>query len=104
MARLIHLSDLHFGAHDPAIVNAVEQAAMQLPSPPAAARPERAAWRPYSATRAQALAEFDRASFEALVRRGSNLSQLARDAGIDRRYLLRILDRYGIARPRARRA
>jgi len=26
MARLIHLSDLHFGAHDPAIVDAVEQA------------------------------------------------------------------------------
>jgi len=25
MARLIHLSDLHFGAHDPAIVDAVEQ-------------------------------------------------------------------------------
>jgi DNA-binding phage protein len=49
------------------------------------------------------MAEFDRAYFEALVRRGSNLSQLARDAGLDRRYLLRILDRYGIARPRARR-
>jgi 3',5'-cyclic AMP phosphodiesterase CpdA len=26
MARLIHLSDLHFGAHDPAIVDAVEKA------------------------------------------------------------------------------
>lgn len=25
MARLVHLSDLHFGAHDPAIVTAVEQ-------------------------------------------------------------------------------
>jgi len=25
MARLIHISDLHFGAHDPAIVDAVEQ-------------------------------------------------------------------------------
>jgi DNA-binding NtrC family response regulator len=84
------------------LFNAVEQAALQLPAP-AVARPERAGWRPYQATRAQAMAEFDRAYFEALVRRGSNLSQLARDAGLDRRYLLRILDRYGIARPRARR-
>jgi len=25
MARLIHLSDLHFGAHDPKLVEAVEQ-------------------------------------------------------------------------------
>ena len=85
------------------LFNAVEQAALQLPaatSPP----PQQAPWRPYQATRAQALAEFDRAYFEALVQRGSNLSQLARDAGIDRRYLLRILDRYGIARPRLRRA
>ena len=84
------------------LFNAVEQAALQLTAP--SARPEGAAWRPYQATRAQALAEFDRAYFAALVQRGSNLSQLARDAGIDRRYLLRILDRYGIARPRARRA
>jgi Nif-specific regulatory protein len=84
------------------LFNAVEQAALQLPAP--SVRPERAAWRPYQTTRAQALAEFDRAYFEALVRRSSNLSQLARDAGIDRRYLLRILERYGIDRPRARRA
>jgi len=84
------------------LFNAVEQAALQLPASPA--RPEHATWDPYVATRARAMAEFDRAYFEALVRRGSNLSQLARDAGIDRRYLLRILDRYGIARPRARRA
>jgi DNA-binding NtrC family response regulator len=84
------------------LFNAVEQAALQLPAP--SVRPERAAWRPYQTTRAQALAEFDRAYFEALVQRGSNLSQLARDAGLDRRYLLRILERYGIDRPRAQRA
>jgi DNA-binding NtrC family response regulator len=86
------------------LFNAVEQAALQLPAPSVAARRERAGWRPYQATRAEAMAQFDRAYFEALVRRGSNLSQLARDAGLDRRYLLRILDRYGIERPRARRA
>jgi DNA-binding NtrC family response regulator len=82
--------------------NAVEQAALQLPGAPPA--PVGAAWRPYLATRAQALEEFNRAYFEALVQRSSNMSQLARDAGLDRRYLLRILERYGIARPRARRA
>jgi len=83
------------------LFNAVEHAALQLPAP-SGARAQ--SWRPYLATRAQALEEFNRAYFEALVRRGSNLSQLARDAGLDRRYLLRILDRYGIERPRARRA
>jgi len=84
------------------LFNAVEQAALQLPGAPPA--PAGAAWRPYLATRAQALEEFNRAYFEALVQRSSNMSQLARDAGLDRRYLLRILERYGIARPRARRA
>lgn len=83
--------------------NAVEQVALQLPAP-SADRPPSASWRPYLATRAQALEELNRAYFTALVRRSSNISQLARDAGLDRRYLLRILERYGIERPRARRA
>ncbi len=84
------------------LFNAVEHAALQLPMPGARAAPP--PWRPYLATRAQALEEFNRAYFEALVKRSSNVSQLARDAGLDRRYLIRILERYGIERPRARRA
>ena len=85
------------------LFNAVEQVALQLPAP-SAGRPPSASWRPYLATRAQALEEFNRAYFTALVQRSSNISQLARDAGLDRRYLLRILERYGIERPRTRRA
>jgi DNA-binding NtrC family response regulator len=85
------------------LFNAVEQVALQLPAP-SAAPPQRGTWQPYQATRARVLADFERAYFEALVQRGTNLSQLARDAGLDRRYLLRILDKYGIERPRARRA
>ncbi|MGZ4337983.1 MAG: AAA-type ATPase lid domain-containing protein, partial [Gaiellaceae bacterium] len=84
------------------LFNAVEHVALQLPA--SSSRPEAESWRPYLSTRARALEEFNRSYFEALVRRSSNLSQLARDAGLDRRYLLRILERYGIARPRARRA
>jgi DNA-binding NtrC family response regulator len=84
------------------LFNAVEHAALQLPAP--SSRPQAASWRPYLATREQALDKFNRAYFEALVLRSSNLSQLAREAGLDRRYLLRILERYGIERPRAKRA
>jgi len=84
------------------LFNAVEQAALQLPAP--SGKPPPASWRPYLATRAQAIEEFNRAYFEALVKRSSNMSQLARDAGLDRRYLIRILERYGLGRARARRA
>jgi len=84
------------------LFNAVEQAALQLPAP--SGKPPGPSWRPYLATRAQAIEEFNRAYFEALVKRSSNMSQLARDAGLDRRYLIRILERYGIGRFRAKRA
>jgi DNA-binding NtrC family response regulator len=78
------------------LFNAVEQVALQLPA--STPRREPLAWNPYYATRAQALEDFNRAYFTALVQRGANVSQLARDAGLDRRYLIRILKRYGIDR------
>jgi DNA-binding NtrC family response regulator len=82
------------------LFNAVEQAAMQLS--PASPRGEAPLVTPYYETRAQALEDFNRAYFTALLKHSNNVSQLARDAGLDRRYLLRILERYGIDRPRTR--
>jgi DNA-binding NtrC family response regulator len=82
------------------LFNAVEQAALQLPqSSPSRDAP---AVPPYLTTREQALDDFNRSYFSSLVQRSSNVSQLAREAGLDRRYLLRILERYGITRPNKR--
>jgi DNA-binding NtrC family response regulator len=84
------------------LFNGVEQVALQLPA--SSARREAPAWNPYYATRTQALEDFNRAYFAQLVQRGANVSQLARDAGLDRRYLLRMLERYGITRARRQRS
>jgi DNA-binding NtrC family response regulator len=79
------------------LFGAVEQAVLQLP--PAAARPVTSPVAPFFTTREQALEEFNRAYFSALVQRSNNFSQIARDAGLDRRYLQRILERLRIDWP-----
>jgi DNA-binding NtrC family response regulator len=79
------------------LLNAVEALVYQLP----AGAPEKEAMRisPFFTTRAQAEEEFHRRYFTALLDEGANLSEVARRAGLDRRYLARILKRHGIARP-----
>jgi transcriptional regulator of acetoin/glycerol metabolism len=79
------------------LFSAVEQAVLQLPA--ATARPTGSPLAPFFTTREQALEEFNRAYFSALVQRSSNLGQIARDAGLDRHYLQRILERHRIDWP-----
>jgi DNA-binding NtrC family response regulator len=81
------------------LFNAVEQAVLQLPAAPQRSAP---LITPYYSTREQALDDFNRAYFSSLLERSRNMSQLAREAGLDRRYLLRILERYGLGRGRAK--
>jgi DNA-binding NtrC family response regulator len=82
------------------LFNAVEQAVLQLPTAASARTPPPVT--PYYSTREQALDDFNRAYFSSLLSRSRNMSQLAREAGLDRRYLLRILERYGLGRGRAK--
>jgi DNA-binding NtrC family response regulator len=83
------------------LFNAVEQAVLQLPL----SSPERASASlpPFFSTRTAALEEFNRSYLAALVRRSTNFSELARQAALDRRYLHRLLERYGIEWPHGRK-
>jgi transcriptional regulator with GAF, ATPase, and Fis domain len=92
---LAHLAGQPWPGNVRELFNAVEQAALQLPQ--AVAPPPARRTAPFFTTREQALDDFNRQYFTALVQRSSNFSQIAREAGLDRRYLQRILDRYGIA-------
>jgi DNA-binding NtrC family response regulator len=82
------------------LFNAVEQAVLQLPVAGSARTPPPVT--PYYTTREQAMDDFNRAYFSSLLARSQNVSQLAREAGLDRRYLLRILERYGLGKRRAK--
>jgi DNA-binding NtrC family response regulator len=75
--------------------NAIERAVAGLQPPTPVAVDDTT--EPWVAARARARERFERAYFtELLVRSGGNVSQAARLAGLDRRYLSRMLDRLGM--------
>jgi DNA-binding NtrC family response regulator len=83
------------------LFNTVEQAMLQLP--PSSAGQPMAQLPPFFTARAAALEEFHRSYLAALVRRSTNFSEVARQAALDRRYLYRLLERYGIDWPHGRK-
>jgi DNA-binding NtrC family response regulator len=83
------------------LFNAIEYALLQLPL--ARVAPAKEPLPPFFTTRAAALEEFSRSYFSSLVQRSSNFSELARQSGLDRRYLRRLFERYDIAWPHGRK-
>jgi DNA-binding NtrC family response regulator len=86
--------------------NAVERAALQTVGETAEAPPPAPADEPYQAARDRHLAEFERAFLaEALKQSNFNVTQAARQAGVELRYFRRLLARYGLTaaalRPRS---
>jgi transcriptional regulator with GAF, ATPase, and Fis domain len=82
------------------LFNAIEQALLQLPVAQSESSTQSLA--PFFTTRARALDDFGHSYFSSLVQRSSNFSEVARQAGLDRRYLARLFERYNIAWPRGR--
>ena len=57
--------------------------------------------RPFHEAKAEVVEQFERAYLaDLLARSGGNMSQAARTAGLERKYLYRILDRYGMRTPK----
>ncbi|MDB4969790.1 MAG: Response regulator of zinc sigma-54-dependent two-component system [Myxococcales bacterium] len=86
--------------------NAVERAALQTVGDAVEAVPSAAADEPYQAARDRYLADFERAFLaEALRQSNFNVTQAARQAGVELRYFRRLLGRYGLTaaalRPRS---
>jgi len=75
--------------------NAVERLALRLPSEADAAQTDTP--EPYTLALEQFLGEFERSYVvDALGRCGQNVSETARQIGVDRRYLQRLMRRHGI--------
>jgi DNA-binding NtrC family response regulator len=100
-AALAHLYAQPWPGNVRELFNAIEQLLLQVPPDPSV-RPA-PPLQPFFTTRAAAQEDFSRGYFSSLVKRSSNFSELARQSGLDRRYLHRLLERYDIAWPRSKK-